>query len=45
MRVTTHAGTGTADTGKDMAQYELVAGREYSLEFYPREDGVAIDAW
>ena len=46
-RVLTHAsiGTGTADTGKDMAQYILSADKEYSLEFYPREDGVALDAW
>lgn len=42
---TTISGTGTADTGKDMAQYDLVKGKEYTLEFYPREDGVALDAW
>ena len=38
-------GTGTADTGLDVASWELEAGKRYRLVFYPREDGTALDAW
>lgn len=38
-------GTGTSDSGTDMAEFELVAGSTYTLVFYPREDGVGLDAW
>lgn len=37
-------GTGTADTGLDLASWNLTPG-EYALVFYPREDGTAIDAF
>ena len=37
-------GTGTADTGLDLASWDLQAG-DYSLVFYPREDGTALDAF
>lgn len=36
-------GTGTADSGRDEATWNLKKG-EYVLKFYPREDGTAIDA-
>ena len=37
-------GTGTADTGLDVAQWHLTPG-DYSLVIYPREDGTAVDAF
>jgi len=36
-------GTGTADSGRDEAVWQLAAGN-YVLKFYPREDGTALDA-
>ena len=36
-------GTGTADSGRDEATWELEAGT-YTMKFYPREDGTALDA-
>eukprot|EP00966_Prymnesium_polylepis_P044158 1023533-Prymnesium_polylepis.2 len=36
-------GSGTADTGLDLAQWELQAG-DYKVVVYPREDGSALDA-
>jgi len=36
-------GTGTADSGRDEAVWQLAAG-DYVLKFYPREDGTALDA-
>jgi len=37
-------GTGTKDTGLDLAQWDLEAGKLYDMSFYPREDGTALDA-
>lgn len=37
-------GKGTKDTGLDFAQWNLQPG-DYRIVFYPREDGVAIDAF
>ena len=36
-------GTGTADTGLDLAQWDLAVG-DYRIVIYPREDGSAFDA-
>ena len=38
-------GTGTADTGLDIAQWDLRDPGDYTLAFYPREDGTAFDAF
>jgi len=38
------AGTGTKDTGKDFATWNLPVGR-YRFVIYPREDGTAVDAF
>ena len=37
-------GTGTADTGLDFPQWDLAVG-DYTVAFYPREDGTAFDAF
>ena len=37
-------GVGTADSGTDIASWELEAG-DYTLSFYPREDGTCFDAF
>lgn len=36
-------GTGTKDSGLDVAQWKLESG-DYRLVIYPREDGVAVDS-
>jgi len=37
-------GVGTADSGRDEATWDLAAGAVYELRFFPREDGVALEA-
>ena len=38
-------GSSSSDNGMNLAQFELERNEEYTLEFTPREDGVALDAW
>lgn len=38
-------GTSGQDAGNAKAQWDLAPQKTYRLVFYPREDGVALDAW